>query len=269
MTGTNLACCLSGERGGPSSEHLWVPPPTGRPVCAAEGSWSYRAPTRPPTNTPITLTRADLEDLTAFMPLVVVWNALFCSSRLTRPSIPGKRLISQLNCFFEMLVQLRSRESGWRRIIPLSISGVTEVQRLRSMVVQSLLSQHLQAQRTMRKMKSQREANGGIQRWFCVAALEARDMPTERIYHLFHVLQILMQTHSSWCARCPKIFIQTSRWITWVLPSFRGSLSGGGLMGGGRMTCRSIWMHFGGECGGAGRLVGVLLLKPRGVIWLG
>lgn len=58
-------------------------------------------------------------------------------------SVPGNRLMSQLNCFLEMLVQLRSRETGCRRIIPLSMRGVMEVQRLRLIVVQSLLSQHL------------------------------------------------------------------------------------------------------------------------------
>lgn len=42
-----------------------------------------------------------------------------------------------------MLVQLRSSETGCRRIIPLSMSGVMEVQRFRSIFVQSLLSQHL------------------------------------------------------------------------------------------------------------------------------
>lgn len=209
----------------------------------------------------------------------MVWKPRFCG--LAQTSVPGKRLISQLNCFFEMLVQLRSRERGWRRMIPLSISGVTEVQRLRSIVVQSLLSQHLQAKRKTFTLKHHRreKTTQGKRTWpihnrqifflplRCFKCKQA--LAVVCIYHLFHVLQILMQTHSSWCARCRKIFIQTSRCITWVLPSFRGSLSGGGLIGGGRITCRSIWMHFGGECGGAGRLVGVLLLKPRGVIWLG
>lgn len=59
--------------------------------------------------------------------------------------LPGNLLMSQLNCFLEMLVQLRSRETGCRRIIPLSMSGVMEVQRFRSIFVQSLLSQHLRA----------------------------------------------------------------------------------------------------------------------------
>ncbi len=57
--------------------------------------------------------------------------------------IPGNLLMSQLSCFLEMLVQLRSRETGCRRIIPLSMRGVMEVQRFRSISVQSLLSQHL------------------------------------------------------------------------------------------------------------------------------
>lgn len=189
-------------------------------------------------------------------------------------SVPGNRLMSQLNCFLEMLVQLRSRETGCRRIIPLSMRGVMEVQRLRLMVVQSLLSQHLDNREKdlchssclhvtppaldftpERKRKCVQEYLSGVQ-----------GKSVQHIYHLFHVLHTRMQTHSSWCVRWPKIFIQTSRWMTCVFPSFRGSLSGGGLIGGGRMTCRSIWTHLGGECGGTGRLVGVLLLKPRGVI---
>lgn len=112
--------------------------------------------------------------------------------------------MSQLSCFLEMLVQLRSRLSGWRRIIPLSISGVTEVQRLRSMVVQSRLSQHL---RTRTKRVGEDRGRG----WSGVGAADA--VALFAFYHLFHVLQIRMQTHSSWCVRCRKIFIQTSRWM--------------------------------------------------------
>lgn len=52
--------------------------------------------------------------------------------------------MSQLSCFLDMLVQLRSKQTGCRRMIPLSMSGVMEVQRFRSIRVHSLLSQHLQ-----------------------------------------------------------------------------------------------------------------------------
>lgn len=53
--------------------------------------------------------------------------------------------MSQLSCFLEMLVQLRSRETGCRRMMPLSISGVMDLQWFRSMRVHNRLSQHLQA----------------------------------------------------------------------------------------------------------------------------
>ncbi len=45
--------------------------------------------------------------------------------------------------------------------------------------------------------------------------------------------------------------------MTWFFPSSRGSPSGGGLIGGGRITWRSIWTHFGGERQGVGRMTGV------------
>ena len=51
----------------------------------------------------------------------------------------------QLSCFLEMLVQLRSRAAGCLRMIPLSMSGVIDLQRLRLMSFQSRLSQHLWA----------------------------------------------------------------------------------------------------------------------------
>lgn len=51
--------------------------------------------------------------------------------------------MSQLSCFLEMLVQLRSRATGCLRMIPLSIRGVMDLQRFRLMCFQSLLSQHL------------------------------------------------------------------------------------------------------------------------------
>lgn len=58
---------------------------------------------------------------------------------------PGKRLMSQLSCFLEILVQLRSRETGCRRMMPLSIRGVMDLQWFRSMRVHNRLSQHLEA----------------------------------------------------------------------------------------------------------------------------
>lgn len=50
-----------------------------------------------------------------------------------------------MSCFLEMLVQLRSRLAGCRRMMPLSMDGVMDVRRLRSMRVHSRLSQHLGA----------------------------------------------------------------------------------------------------------------------------
>lgn len=63
-----------------------------------------------------------------------------CSVRL-----PGSLLMSQLSCFLEMLVQLRSRAAGCLLMMPLSIRGVMDLQRCRLMCFQSLLSQHLVA----------------------------------------------------------------------------------------------------------------------------
>lgn len=56
---------------------------------------------------------------------------------------PCSRLMSHISCFLEMLVQPRLRETGWRRTTPLSMGGVTERWRLRSIQVHSRLSQHL------------------------------------------------------------------------------------------------------------------------------
>lgn len=53
--------------------------------------------------------------------------------------------MSQLSCFLEILVQLRSRETGCRRMMPLSIKGVMDLQWFRSMRVHNRLSQHLGA----------------------------------------------------------------------------------------------------------------------------
>lgn len=51
--------------------------------------------------------------------------------------------MSHMSCFLEMLVWPKSRETGCRRIIPLSMRGVIDRRRLRSIWVQSRLSQHL------------------------------------------------------------------------------------------------------------------------------
>lgn len=53
--------------------------------------------------------------------------------------------MSQLSCFLEILVQLRSRETGCRRMMPLSIRGVMDLQWFKSMRVHNRLSQHLGA----------------------------------------------------------------------------------------------------------------------------
>jgi len=61
--------------------------------------------------------------------------------------LPGSLLMSQLSCFLEMLVQLRSRATGCLRMIPLNMRGVMDLQRFRLMCFQSLLSQHLVRER--------------------------------------------------------------------------------------------------------------------------
>ena len=63
---------------------------------------------------------------------------------------PGNRLMSQLSCFLEILVQLRSRETGCRRMMPLSIRGVMDLQWFKSMRVHNRLSQHLGARPSRR-----------------------------------------------------------------------------------------------------------------------
>lgn len=70
---------------------------------------------------------------------------------------PGNLLMSQLSCFLEILVQLRSRETGWRRMMPLSIRGVMDLQWFRSMRVHNRLSQHLET----RPSRGSTVRNGG------------------------------------------------------------------------------------------------------------
>lgn len=63
------------------------------------------------------------------------------------------------------------------------------------------------------------------------------------------VRQTLMQTHSSRGPRCWKTRSQAARGRGWSDPAAKGRVSGSGLRGGGRTTCRS---NCGGRGGGAG-----------------
>lgn len=56
---------------------------------------------------------------------------------------PGSLLTSHVSCFLEMLVQLRSRLTGCLLMIPLRAWGTIALHLLKSIFVQSLLSQHL------------------------------------------------------------------------------------------------------------------------------
>lgn len=56
---------------------------------------------------------------------------------------PGSLLTSHVSCFLEMLVQLRSRLTGCLLMMPLSAWGTMALHLLKSIFVQSLLSQHL------------------------------------------------------------------------------------------------------------------------------
>lgn len=62
---------------------------------------------------------------------------------LPSPRLPGSLLTSHVSCFLEMLVQLRSRLTGCRLMMPLSAWGVMDLHLLRSIFVHNLLSQHL------------------------------------------------------------------------------------------------------------------------------
>lgn len=54
------------------------------------------------------------------------------SSLTHHPTIPCSRFRSHMSCFLETPVQLRSRARGWRRTTPLSMGGVSDFRRLRS-----------------------------------------------------------------------------------------------------------------------------------------
>lgn len=56
---------------------------------------------------------------------------------------PGSLLTSHVSCFLEMLVQLRSRLTGCLLMMPLRAWGTIALHLLKSIFVQSLLSQHL------------------------------------------------------------------------------------------------------------------------------
>lgn len=96
--------------------------------------------------------------------------------------------MSQLSCFLEMLVQLRSRATGCLRMMPLSMRGVMDLHRLRLMCFQSLLSQHL--------VRDAADSFIGTLRdevWRTRFQLHG----TCCTHHLFQVLQTRMQTHRS------------------------------------------------------------------------
>lgn len=57
--------------------------------------------------------------------------------------LPGSLLTSHVSCFLEMLVQLRSRLTGCRLMMPLRAWGTMALHLLKSIFVQSRLSQHL------------------------------------------------------------------------------------------------------------------------------
>ena len=57
--------------------------------------------------------------------------------------LPGSLLMSQVSCFFEMAVQERSRETGWRLMMPESAWALRERQRFRSIFTHKRLSQPL------------------------------------------------------------------------------------------------------------------------------
>lgn len=62
---------------------------------------------------------------------------------LHSPHSPGSLLTSHVSCFFEILVQLRSRLTGCLLMMPLSAWGVMDLHLLKSIFVHNLLSQHL------------------------------------------------------------------------------------------------------------------------------
>lgn len=73
---------------------------------------------------------------------------------LPSPHSPGSLLTSHVSCFFEILVQLRSRLTGCLLMMPLSAWGVMDLHLLKSIFVHNLLSQHL-GTRTWLKIESQ------------------------------------------------------------------------------------------------------------------
>lgn len=96
--------------------------------------------------------------------------------------------MSQLSCFLEMLVQLRSRATGCLRMMPLSMRGVMDLQRFRLMCFQSLLSQHL-----VRHTADTFIGKLCDEVWRTCFQLHS----TSCTHHLFQVLQTRIQTQRS------------------------------------------------------------------------
>lgn len=145
---THLACCLWVETGDPASGHPLVLLPTGHPGSGAVDNWSYRG-LRQRSMSSLTApslgaleTRRGQESGDTIQATITTHLGPFTKR------LPGNRLMSQLSCFLEMLVQLRSRETGCRRMMPLSIRGVMDLQWFRSMRVHNRLSQHLGVSQT-------------------------------------------------------------------------------------------------------------------------
>lgn len=73
--------------------------------------------------------------------------------------------MSQLSCFLEMFVQLRSRATGCLRMMPLSMSGVMDLQRFRLMCFQRVLSQHLRRGAADTVMRTSSVGVGVLSSW--------------------------------------------------------------------------------------------------------
>lgn len=106
-------------------------------------------------------------------------------------NIPGRRPMSQLSCFLEMLVQERSSMRGCRLMIPVSAWGVMVRLTLRSIRDHSRLSRHLT------KTVTKQQTHG-------CKAIPPEDHHTEvslsrqmGFYHLCQLLQTAIQTQRS------------------------------------------------------------------------
>lgn len=147
----HLAGCQLAVTKGLASEHPSGLPPTGCPEFEEGDNWSCRERTRQSTSTQ---PKADPGDLRRGKNVTLRRVALIPRQSCSLPhllrqesprwSLPGRRVISQLSCFFDIFVQLRSSVAGCLLMMPLSIRGVMDLQWLRSILVHSLLSQHLE-----------------------------------------------------------------------------------------------------------------------------